>query len=487
MNPVTDPNLIAQLEGGSTAGQPQPVTDPALIAQLESNPQAFPGSMNFKQTLNFLSQNSPMAAPLGSHPIADVNAGISKFKTGVINNYDRLTGQPVQPNPDIAAYMGAFGDKNPTGAGQTIAGLSEYAPYGVAALISPASAVAANAAYGSTNVNHPVLGAMGGAALSLMPGAAHAISPLAKTALNSIRPQAAMNDILQNLGNGQSLEGNAQSLAQSLKAAYEKNASAGNELYDPIMKPYGQNSIYENALPENSAYKALDKDVLSSDTRLKKLNQQFSDNPTLDNAHTLQSQLGTAIRKLETNDAKGTLSIADRNTLYGYQDAQNAVKKDMMSFLNSKDPALANQYQAASANWAQNVVPYTETPKLAQIVKGDIVNPTPAQIQSIFKNPEPEIQKVVSDMGPKANAQILYNHLGKTNYLKPEDLVKAAQNLDKQGLGSYVTPELDEQLNTLSNRIRNRNYAVKGGGAAAVSAGIPTLYHWVKHALSGGL
>lgn len=365
MNPVTDPNLIAQLEGGSSAGQGQPVTDPALIAQLENgNTQAPPGSMGFKQTLNFLSQNSPMSAPLGNNPIADVNAGIAAQKTGFINTYDRLTGKPLIPTGD---YLGAMGVQNPTFTDKLIENLSQYAPFGVAAAAGGGGAipqVAANAAYGATQTDHPILGATTGAALSLIPGAARAISPLVKTAANYIRPQAAMNDILQNLGGGQSLEGNAQSLAQSLKAAYEKNASAGKELYDPVMNTYGKNSIYENAAPENSAYQALDKDVLSSDTRLKKLNQQFSDNPTLDNAHTLQSQLGTAIRKLETNDAKGTLSIADRNTLYGYQDAQDAVKKDMMSFLNSKDPVSANQYQAASANWAQNVVPYTETPKL---------------------------------------------------------------------------------------------------------------------------
>ena len=37
MNPVTDPNLIAQLGGNET--QPKPVTDPNLLAQLEGNNQ----------------------------------------------------------------------------------------------------------------------------------------------------------------------------------------------------------------------------------------------------------------------------------------------------------------------------------------------------------------------------------------------------------------------------------------------------------------
>lgn len=393
--------------------------------------------------------NSPAFAP-AAKLMGAINPAFNVFNNLSDPAKQRLVNAiPTQPDYNIPQMLGI---QNPNLADNTVQGLFHYAPYVASALDSAASLA----------------------------------KPAMSTALSFVRPQAGMNDILQNLGGGQSLEENAQSLAQALKAGYGKNVDVGKSLYKPVVDAAGNGSIYENAAPGSSAYQALDDDIFSSDTRIKKMNQEFSDNPNFQNAHNLQSQLGSAIRKLQGNDAKGTLSIADRNTLYGYQDAQDAVKGDIRSFLNSKDPNLANQYQAASTHWATNVAPYTETPKLAQIVKGDITNPTPAQIHSIFKSPEPEIQKVVSDMGTNANSKILYNQLGKSSYVQPEDLMKAYGRLNDQGLGSYVTPEIDQQFDSLGTKIRNRNYAVKGTGVAAVSTGIPSLYHWVKHALTGG-
>lgn len=304
-----------------------------------------------------------------------------------------------------------------------------------------------------------------------------------KAAASLIRPQPVMDSIIQNLGQGQSLEGNAQALANGLKTAYQNSVAQGKALYDPVTQAYGNTPIYANTDVPNGAYQALDSNILGSDRRLNSLNQQFTQSPTFNNAHILQSQLGSAVRKLQANDAKGTLSVADRGTMQDYQDARDALQTDMGSFLNSQNPAAANQYQGASANWAQNVAPFTENPRISQLAKGDITNPNLTKLHNVFANPEPEMQKVISQMPSNTPNQILFNKLGQTANGKPNNLLNAYQNLDKQGIGSYVTPDLQQQFEKLGSTISNKNRVINTGLGGAAASGAYGLWHLISHHL----
>jgi hypothetical protein len=247
-----------------------------------------------------------------------------------------------------------------------------------------------------------------------------------------------------------------------LQNAYENRVAEGNALYSPVFNSLGDKSIYDGLNPALSSYQALENGLLKNNRNLNSLNQQFTANPTLQNAHNLQSQLGTAIRKLQSSDAKGNLSVADRNTMQGYQAAQDALRSDINTFLTGQNPALANQYDKATANWAQNVTPYLENSKIAQIAKGDVTNPS--AITNLFKNPEPEMQQIVSDIGSQANNKILYSVLGKTqSNLTPEKLTSAFNQLDNKGLSSYVTPELAQQFEQLASKTTARNMAQTAG------------------------
>lgn len=410
---------------------------------------------------------------------ADVLSGVAKAGMGLANTPHNIVNLF---SPQLAAHIPTspinsgdinqiFGTQNPSLYGKFLQGVGQFGPFALGGEALGATGVAGDvatgAAYGGTQSQNPLTGALKGgalnAALGLVPGAMNLVGQ----GINYLKPQDYADQIVGQLSGGRSLEDNAKSLAQDVQNSFENQVNLGKAQYQPVFNAVGNQKMYEGMQPENSAYQSLDSDIPDSyDRGLKKLHQNFISDPTFQNAHLLQSQLGSTIRTAQSKN----LSLSDQATVKDWQNAQNSLQSDMSNFLNSKNPDLANQYQAATQNWAQNVVPYIENPKISAIATGDITNP--ANIASIFKNPEPEVQKVASDLGDDANNKILYSMLGKTNAIKsPENLVNAFKNLDQQGLNSYVPQTLQQQIASLGSRIKARNAAqMVAGGIAGLGA-----------------
>jgi hypothetical protein len=375
---------------------------------------------------------------------------LSRALTPILGQY-----APAQTNIDFGK---TFGINDPSLGDELLRGAAQYAPY----MALPGGPLLQGTAFGATQSQNPITGAaIGGslgAASELAPAAIGATKNLASGAMGAIQPQKYAQQLLSTLGGGNTLEGNAQSLAGDIQNAFANRVNQGNAQYAPVFDKYGNSPIY-NELNNNSGnYQTFNPSDLNYDRNLNKLHDQFTSDPTLQNAHNLQSQLGSSIRKLQASDVKGNLSVGDRSTMQGYQDAQGALKGDINNFLTTQDPMAANQYNAATANWAQNVTPYLENSKIAQIAKGDVTNPD--SITTLFKSPEPELRQIVNDVGPSANNKILYAELGKTQAnLTPEKLTTAYNSLDNKGLGSYVTPDLAQQFEQLSGKTSARNMA----------------------------
>jgi hypothetical protein len=325
-------------------------------------------------------------------------------------------------------------------------------------------------------------------ALDMVPGALKGVSSISKV----IRPQEYAKQILDTLGSGQSLESNAKSLAQSIQNSFKKQVGIGNDLYNPVFSSLGDSKLgssievagknpKDTKLIPPGKYGGIDQKILDSyDYKIGDLHDSYAKSPILQNAHDLQSQLGTTVRQLQKTDLKSNLSIADRKKMQGYQLAQDALQNDIGSFLKSKNPKLSDQYNTATQYWRENVVPYVENPFIAKIAKGEVENPR--NISTIFKNPEEGIGKIVDDLGDSGKNSILYAELGKLGKkLNPDQLLEASKGLDAKGLSSYVTPELSSQINTLKNRIGYRDLTQKGTGlltGAALSHGLgaPALF-----------
>lgn len=199
---------------------------------------------------------------------------------------------------------------------------------------------------------------------------------------------------------------------------------------------------------------------------LQDMHNTFINDPTFANAHNLQSELGAVSRQLDSKAAPPTIGTI--NTQNSLNNARTALKSDMDSFLTAQSPELAQQYKEASDSYLQNVVPYKTNPKIYGMATGDITNMKPSSLSNVFAAPDADMDKVLSDMPSDSMNKILYTKLGQTVPNKSaQGLLNSYQNLQQQGLGEHVSPELAAQIGELENRIKARNGLQVGSAALA--------------------
>lgn len=235
------------------------------------------------------------------------------------------------------------------------------------------------------------------------------------------------------------------------------------------------------------SYPSLSSNVINSySPSLKDLHENFIDNPTFQNAHKLQSELGSVGSQLKNGITAPTPSTVDDIKNLG--NARSALKGDINTFLTNKDPELAQEYKKASDDFQQDVVPYRTNPKIYSIATGDTTNVQPSSLATIFKSPNSDMQKVLGDLPEGTVDKILFTKLGQTVPNKSaQGLLNSAQNLDQQGLGEYVSPNLKFQLGDLENRIKARN-GVQMATAALSGAALGSHYGGATAgALLGGM
>lgn len=176
-------------------------------------------------------------------------------------------------------------------------------------------------AYGvATNPNDRLTGGAEGIGGSLLSEALPPAFGLAGNAAQYFMPTTFMQKIIQGLGGNKSLEDATKSVIGNVKDAYENQQAIAKNMYKPIFNSVGGDNIYSaldrnqqinpdfwanalngkiNDLGTNSQYYKLPDDISNYyPYDVKKLNNNFQDNPTFDNAHQLQSQMGTEIRRL---------------------------------------------------------------------------------------------------------------------------------------------------------------------------------------------
>lgn len=478
MKPVTDPNLISQLEGGQNL---KPVSDPALLAQLEGG-----SSSSLLQKINDSIDPSALAGWNKEFEKLPANIATTLARSG-----DALAGMVMHGDPQSVNYLGDKTtnfynqraqnyqqgiNQNPMEGllGQLAGSIGSSTPAFLAAgeRIPANFAAGAMTGYAASNpadnltdkAENALLGGGTAAALSAAPGAANLFE--------SFQPEKHAKEIMQKLSGGKSLEDNAKSIAQSIQNAYKDKMAKGGELYDVVKNQVGDNKIYDVIPAENSSYKNLsDKITGHYDYDLKDLHDNYVTNPTFDNARELSSQLKSSIRQLSKNKVPDQ---ATKNTIQAYRRSSDALDTDVHSFLSQKDPGLVNQYKAANNYWASNVAPYRENARLFKIASGK--NQNPGNVATLFKNPGDTMNKIVGDLGGDINNQILYSQLGKTtNTLSAENLATAINKLDEQGLGSYMTPEFTQQVINLSKKLKNRELIPKLAQRAADNTQVKAL------------
>lgn len=260
-----------------------------------------------------------------------------------------------------------------------------------------------------------------------------------------------------------------------------ENIEDSGDLKDFLQENYGYEfknnadvlKFFNNSpkLTTQASYNNLNPKILQSyNAGLEKLHNEYLQNPTFNNAHRLQSEIGARQRKIPNLNSEDL----DKSEYLGI--ARQSLKSDIRNSLNKIDPALGQKYDDATNYWLDNVVPYVSNKAIHKMAKGEIENPR--NIANIFKSPEKDVQKVVSDLGNDGSNRILYSVLGKQTASKsPENMENAYKRLDEIGMSPYVSDAVHQKMSMMSDHLKKRN-AVESIAGALMGAAIP-------HAIAG--
>ncbi len=94
---------------------------------------------------------------------------------------------------------------------------------------------------------------------------------------------------------------------------------------------------------------------------------EYIQNPTLENAHRAQSELGSLERHLDSIANKNGLTPTQHRTLRATQQTRNDIRQEMLGENGfGSHPELAEQYQNLTNQYREGVVPYTRLEELTE-------------------------------------------------------------------------------------------------------------------------
>lgn len=169
----------------------------------------------------------------------------------------------------------------------------------------------------------------------------------------------------------------AKQLSEKIIQNHNKSQSLASDQYTAVRNVVGESNITHNN--PSSKYISLDPGITQMfGPNVNKLHNQFINKMTFDNAHKLQSQMGSEIAKL-SGKKPDAITL---NSIQSLQEAREALKQDMDTFLRVKDPSLADKYKLGTEIFKNQVAPYRSNEVIRNIVNGNIKNIEPKKLES---------------------------------------------------------------------------------------------------------
>lgn len=489
---------VSEEEDFSHLGRPQygnAIADPSLLNQLGSGNPSRSEKINY-----FKSLTGAGTTPAGN--IQDFLYGVGKSGAGIARS---VLGERAPQMPDIRQAQ-------PNMMAQ---GLGQFTPFAAAAGPSLLGAAGAGGAYGLTQHEPGQTGFIdtqlaklgvptGGGRLrnaaedALINSVLHGLLPggaASKEAVPNINfqnkstfspaeseftrtPMGAPNfsqqgfqtpltaniakELHQGITGEKGFEEAGKDLASHINETYQRIKGQHIARYEDILKQPTQHTSYATGEPipvrntpiNNSKYVEDFRHLESKDKNIQSLHDEFIKNPTIDNAHKLQSEYGLEIGYLKKQKENKILDETGRNKLKELVEAQKTLHSDLREGLHSISPELKGRYETLTEDWKRNVIPYTSDRDLRAIAEGRIKNPTQGQVTSIFRNPEESINKVASDLNQEAKDKIVHLGMGRGKYENtPEQMMNARNSLESQGLESYINPYHEQNFRALRNNM----------------------------------
>lgn len=345
-------------------------------------------------------------------------------------------------------------------------------------------------------------------------GGADAAYDLGKTGLNLINSKNLDNvasNIYQNLSqnlspkdlnktNVQNIVNNYNDMSDQIGAAYTKlKADAANMGY-ATSGSKGLPGIEEGTatgkfiIPENSVNTIIDKNpsdinqglLQNVSGSLKNMIARYQSSPTFNNAHDLQSMLGSEAANLKSGLNSG---IPQMDTANALTNARNSLKQDITNTFNRNgDQYLAQKYQSLSDLYKNNLAPYQNVPQIWSAIKG---KPYTGNISNVLSNDDDagNIAAIRNHLMQNPNQQqtLLAQALGKVGtknangefQVNNEKLLNNYNNLP-DSLQQFASPQTDNLFNQLENSKALRSKLLKyGAGAATVGGAILGAHHFL--------
>lgn len=246
-------------------------------------------------------------------------------------------GAPTIPHPDLQKYLptdpasrAAFLGGEIAGSLPIAGGLYKKAGELLPGITGKAKAIAdilKGSAVGAATEEQGPYGREGGAVLG---GAIPAIS--------SFIPKKIANAIVQSKDEAQEL------YRKAYKSLFKKADEQG--IKNIKLPKVDTETIFEGALPK---YKESLKDLLA--------------NPSLENAHWAQSDLGALTRHMENLSKQNPLTSSQIKVLQKAKEAQKKILGSMFQ-ASSKNPELSAEYEKLSTGYNKDVVPFKSIPEI---------------------------------------------------------------------------------------------------------------------------
>ncbi len=272
--------------------------------------------------------------------------------------------------------------------------------------------------------------------------------------------------LLQKLGKGAAnKEEGAEKLSKIIMDKHAQRVEESSQFFKHPFRQAGKNKLYEHVDPLITT--AVDKElaIMKNIKGLKvgPLYKAFKENPTIENAHWLQSELGAVVGDLKNNLNK---TPADRATLASINKVRETLKSDIIDAFKRHDrnsnENLTPMYKKGIELHREHVEPFRSTPELREITNGGVE--TPKNIENIFdtptniKNSKGEskigpINKVISDLPEEAKDLILFNKVGASKHSgNHQKLVDALMSAKNEGFSKYFNPHVDKSIESIMEK-----------------------------------
>ncbi len=171
----------------------------------------------------------------------------------------------------------------------------------------------------------------------------------------------------------------ARKLSENKKIAEEGASNAYNQFFNQA-----RNEGIEYVKPPKIDTKEI---IKHSQSKFHEALTDYLKDPTLENAHWAQSDLGMLIRHLKDLDKRVGLASPQQTALKKAIEAQQKIRKNMFKETNlGAHPELSDEYSALSQDYAKNVVPYKQMQELTDY-ENKKLKPSKL-IKSLLKNDE---------------------------------------------------------------------------------------------------